>query len=76
MNVINLLVGNSAIVLQDVEIFRSNGGSNLLRNGKELCEIVVGDVCELLAMELGNDKLMEQAGQYGCCPAWSGSGLY
>lgn len=76
MDVINLLVGNSAIVLQDVEVFRSNGGSNLLRNGKELGEVVVGDVCELLAVELGNDKLMAQPGQYGCCPAWSGSGLH
>ena len=64
---INLLVGNSAIVLQDVEVLRSNGGSNLLCHRKELGEMVVGDVCELLAVELGNDKLMEQPGQYGCC---------
>lgn len=67
VNMVDLLVGNPAIVLQNVEVLRSNGGSNLLCNGKELCEGVVGDVCELLAVELGNDKLMEQPGQYGCC---------
>ena len=67
VNMVDLLVGNPAIVLQNVEVLRSNGGSNLLCNGKELCEGVVGDVCELLAVELGNDKLMAQPGQYGCC---------
>ena len=68
VDVVDLLVGNPAVVLQDVEVLRSNGGSNLLCNGKELCEGVVGDVCELLAVELGNDKLKEQPGQYGSCP--------
>ena len=68
VNVVNLLVRDPAIVLQDVEVFGSNGGSDLLCNGKELCEVVVGDVCELLAVELGDDKLMEQPGQYGSCP--------
>ena len=68
VNVVDLLVCNPAVVLQDVEVLRSNGGSNLLCNGKELCEGVVGDVCELLAVELGNDKLMEQPSQYGSCP--------
>jgi len=76
MNVVDLLVGNPAIVLQDVEVLRSNGGSNLLCHGKELCEGVVGDVCELLAVELGNDKLTEHPDQYGCCPTESGSDLY
>lgn len=68
VNVVDLLVCNPAVVLQDVEVLRSNGGSNLLCHRKELGEMVVGDVCELLAVELGNDKLMEQPGQYGCCP--------
>ena len=68
MNVVDLLVCNPAIVLQDVEVLCSHGGSDLLRNRKELCEGVVGDVCELLAVELGNDKLMEQPSQYGSCP--------
>ena len=57
MDVVDLLVGNPAVVLQDVEVLRSNGGSNLLCNGKELCEGVVGDVCELLAVVLGDDEL-------------------
>ena len=68
MNVVDLLVGNPAIVLQNVEVFCSNGGSDLLCNRKELYERVIGDVCELLAVELGNDKLMEQPGQHGSCP--------
>jgi hypothetical protein len=68
VNVVDLLVCDPAIVLQDVEVLRSNGGSDLLCNGKELCEVVVGDVCELLAVEFGDDELMEQPGQYGSCP--------
>lgn len=58
MNVVNLLVCDPAIVLQDVEVLGSNGGSDLLCNGKELDQGVVGDICELLAVELGDDKLM------------------
>jgi hypothetical protein len=68
VHMVDLLVSNPAIVLQDVEILCSNGGSDLLCNRKELCEGVVGDVCELLAVELWNDKLMEQPCQYGSCP--------
>lgn len=59
MNVVNLLVSNPAIVLQDVEVLCSDSGGNLLCNGKKLCERVVGNVCELFTMELGDDKLME-----------------
>ena len=68
MNVVDLLVRNPAVVLQDVEVLCSNSGSDLLCNRKELCEGVVGDVCELLPVELGNDELMEELSQYGCCP--------
>ena len=76
VNVINLLVSDPAIVLQDVEVLCTDGGSDLLCNRKELCEGVVGDVCELLAVKLGDDKLMRQPGQYGSCPTWIGSSLY
>jgi len=58
VNVVDLLVCNPAVVLQDVKVLCSNGGSDLLCDRKELCEGVVGDVCELLAVELGNDELM------------------
>ena len=57
VNVVNLLVRDPAIVLQDVEVLCSHGGSDLLRNRQELCEGVVGDVCELLAVVLGDDEL-------------------
>jgi hypothetical protein len=76
VDMVNLLVCNPAVVLQDVEVLYSNGGSDLLCNGKKLCEGVVGDVCELFAVELGNDKLTEQPGQYGNCPTWTGSNVY
>jgi hypothetical protein len=72
VNVVDLLVCDPAIVLQDVEVLRSNGGSDLLCNRKELCKVVVGDVCELLAVELGDDKLTEQPGQYESCPTGVG----
>jgi len=58
VHVVNLLVRNSAIVLQDVEVLCSHSGGDLLCNRKELCEGVVGDVCELLAVELWDDKLI------------------
>jgi hypothetical protein len=58
VNVVNQLVRNPAVVLQDVEVLHSNGVGDLLCHGKELCQGVVGDVCELLAVELGNDKLI------------------
>lgn len=64
MNVVDLLVCNPAVVLQDVEVLCSNSTGDLLCNGKKLCQVVVGDVCELLAVELGDDKLAGQSSQY------------
>ena len=54
---IDLLVGNPAVVLQDVEILCADGRGNLLGDGQQLGETVVGDVCELLAVVLGDDEL-------------------
>ena len=54
---IDLLVGNPAVVLQDVEILCADGRGNLLGDGQQLGEAVVGDVCELLAVVLGDDEL-------------------
>ena len=54
---IDLLVGNPAVVLQDVEILCADGRGNLLGDGQQLGEGVVGDVCELLAVVLGDDEL-------------------
>jgi hypothetical protein len=58
VNVVNQLVRNPAVVLQDVEVLDSNGVGDLLCNRKELCQGVVRDVCELLAVELGDDELI------------------
>lgn len=57
MDMIDLLVGNPAVVLQDVEILCADGRGNLLGDGQQLGEAVVGDVCELLAVVLGDDEL-------------------
>ena len=54
---IDLLVGNPAVVLQDVEILCADGRGNLLGDGQQLGEAVVGDVCELLPVVLGDDEL-------------------
>ena len=54
---IDLLVGNPAVVLQDVEILCADGRGNLLGDGQQLGEAIVGDVCELLAVVLGDDEL-------------------
>jgi hypothetical protein len=54
---VDLLVGNPAVVLQDVEVFCADGRGDLLGDGQQLGEAVVGDVCELLAVVLGDDEL-------------------
>ena len=54
---IDLLVGNPAVVLQDVEILCADGRGNLLGDGQQLGDAIVGDVCELLAVVLGDDEL-------------------
>lgn len=61
---VNDLVGDPAVVLKDVEVLGSNSGGDLLCNGEELGERVVRDVCELLAVELGNDELFDHACQH------------
>ena len=57
VDMVDLLVGNPAVVLQDVEILCADGRGNLLGDGQQLGEAVVGDVCELLAVVLGDDEL-------------------
>lgn len=58
MDVVNDLVSNSAIVLENVEVLCSHCGGDFLCNRQELGERVVRDVCELLAVELGDDELV------------------
>lgn len=57
MDVPNNLVGDFAVVLQDVEVLGAGGGGNLLCNREQLREGLVGDVCELLTVVLGDDEL-------------------
>jgi hypothetical protein len=54
---VDLLVGNPAVVLQDVKVLCANSRGNLLGDGQQLGQGVVGDVCELLAVVLGDDEL-------------------
>lgn len=58
MDVINDLVGNPAVVLQDVEVLCTRGEGDLLCHGEQLGQGVIGDVRELLAVVLGNDELI------------------
>jgi hypothetical protein len=57
VDMVDLLVGDPAVVLQDVEVLCANGSGNLLGDGQQLGEAVVRDVCELLAVVLGDDEL-------------------
>ena len=57
VDMVDLLVSNPAVVLQDVEVLCANGRGNLLGDGQQLGQRVVGDVCELLAVVLGDDEL-------------------
>jgi len=51
------LVRNPAVVLQDVKVLCTNSSGNLLGDGQQLSQRVVGDVCELLAVVFGDDEL-------------------
>ena len=57
VNVVDDLVSDPAIVLQDVEVLGADSGGNLLRDREQLRKGVVRDVCELLAVVLGDDEL-------------------
>lgn len=54
---INNLVGDAAVVLQDVIVGGAGCRGELLDHGQDLAQLVVGDVSELGAVELGDDEL-------------------
>lgn len=54
---IDLLVGDAAIVLQDVVVLNALSNRNPLRHGQHLGELVVGDVVQLGAVVFGDDEL-------------------
>jgi hypothetical protein len=79
--VVNLLVGNGAVVLEDVVVRSACGVDELLegrldrkdehlfiyfyfylkeRTYQDLAQLVIGDIGELGAVELGNDELQQQ----------------
>jgi len=57
VDMVDNLVRNPAVVLQDIKVLRTNGSGNFLGDGQQLSQRVVGDVCELLAVVLGDDEL-------------------
>jgi hypothetical protein len=57
VNVVDNLVSDASIVLQDVVVFGVYGLGDLLCDGQNLCELVVGDVVEFCAVVLGDDQL-------------------
>lgn len=59
VNVVDDLVSNPAVVLQDVEVLGAGSKGNLLGYREELGQRVIRNVCELLAVMLGNDELEE-----------------
>ena len=54
---IDLLVGNAAVVLQNVVVLDALSDRNPLRYGQHLGQLVVGDVVQLGAMVFGDDEL-------------------
>lgn len=54
---VNLLMRNSAIVLQNVVVLDALCDGNLLRHRENFCELVVGDVVQLCTVVLGDDEL-------------------
>ena len=59
VNVVHDLVSDASIVLQDVVVLGIHRLSNLLCDGQDLCELVVGDIVEFCAVVFGNDELRQ-----------------
>ena len=58
MHMVDDLVGDAAIVLQDVVVLDVLGDGDLLGDGQDLGELVVGDVVQLCAVVFGDDELV------------------
>ena len=61
VDVVNLLVSNGAVVLKDVVVRSACGVDELLEGRQDLTQLVIGDIGELGAVELGNDESMALA---------------
>jgi hypothetical protein len=57
VDVVDLLVCETAIVLQDVVLLGSGGAGDLGGDGKEVGKAVVGDVGQGAAVMFGDDEL-------------------
>lgn len=57
VHMIDHLMSNPSIVLQDVVVGCIDCLCDLLCDGQDLCELVVGDVVEFCAVVFGDDEL-------------------
>lgn len=55
--VVDQLVRDAAVVLQDVVVLAADGLGDLLGDGQNLGQLVVGDVVQLGAVVFGDDEL-------------------
>lgn len=55
--VVNDLVRDAAVVLQDVVVLAPDGLRDLLGDGQDFVQLVVGNVMQLGAVVLGDDEL-------------------
>lgn len=55
--VVDHLVRDAAVVLQDVVVLAADGLGDLLGDGQDLGQLVVGDVVQLGAVVFGDDEL-------------------
>lgn len=61
VDVVYLLVGNSAIVLKHVVVNGARGSRDLLEDGQELSQRIIGDIGQLSTVVLGDDERMALA---------------
>lgn len=61
MHMVYNLMRDPSIILQDIVVLHSLRNGNPLRNGEHFGELVVGDVVQLCAVELGDDELARLA---------------
>jgi len=56
VDVINFLVGNPAIILQDIIVCRACSVHELLDDGQDLCELIIWNIGQLFAVKLWNHQ--------------------
>ena len=56
VNVVDELVGEPSVVLEDIVLLCAGGDGDLFSDGEQFVQVLVGDIVQLGAVELGDDE--------------------